>query len=97
MYRSIIFMVIIEVTVTLCFAKIALWSLGTERRLAAATLSGVAFPLMAITIAVIFFAFQPVEKDAWSGLAFTTVLTLALYALPVCLGTSLLAIYLSKR
>jgi hypothetical protein len=71
--------------------------MGPQRRFGAAIISGLTLPLLAASAAIIFFSFQPVEKNAWSGLALGAVLALSLYAVPVCLGTALLTLYLPKR
>ena len=97
MNRTIIGLAVIEAAMTFCLAALARTRLGPERRVAAALGAGLALPLLMAAAAIIFFAFQPAEKAAWSGLAFAAMLGLALYALPVCLGTSLLALYLPGR
>ena len=97
MNNTIIYLALIEAAVTFCFARVALMTLGPDRKKTAILLSGLTIPILTAAAAIIIFVEQPVYKAAWSDLAFGAMLVLALATLPLCLGVAGLAIYLPKR
>jgi len=97
MNMTLFYLAMLEAALTFMLARVSLTMVPAERRVAAAVLVGVALPLLATAAALVFFAFQPAHKDGWSDLALMAMLTLALYALPVCIGASLLALTLPRR